>query len=96
MNRHVVLVVVAVLIAVIAGCATTDPKLTTHAYKLENLETEAALIHSVLNDLWRTKSIHSRSKTNSEGFAVVRTTSEGHTRIERLLAEVRRQESGDP
>ncbi len=55
----------------LVGCNAN--KLTTHAYKLQNTETDVALIHSVLEELWHEKSVRSHSEVKEDGYAVVRT-----------------------
>jgi hypothetical protein len=74
---------------ILTGCTS---KLNTHAYKLQNPDTDTALINSVLEGLWRGHSVISNSTITREGYAVVRTTSGGHSKIKRLLREVQKQD----
>ena len=83
------LLLVTVSATLLGGCSSN---LNTHAYKLQNPQTDTALINSVLQELWREHNVVSHSTVNQDGYAVVRTTNKGHAKIKRLLREV--QEPG--
>ena len=86
MKSFLLLTVSATLLG---GCSSQE---STHAYKLQNPQTDTALINSVLEGLWQEHSVVSHSAVNADGYAVVRTTNKGHAKIKRLLREV--QEPG--
>ena len=81
------LLLVTVSATLLGGCSS---KLNTHAYKLQNPQTDTALINSVLRELWQDNNVLSHSTVNEEGYAVVRTTNKGHSKIKRLLRELQK------
>jgi uncharacterized protein YcfL len=88
MNRGMkTLLLMTVSVTLLGGCSSKE---STHAYKLQNPQTDTALINSVLEGLWREHSIPSHSAVNEDGYAVVRTTNKAHAKIKRLLKEVQK------